>query len=132
MAIMPKKSKLNLPPLNLGEETLGKRIARLRKQNGLSQAQLAKKIGITPGLVSDYERNRLRPHAEMTARFALALQISADELLGLKHCKNGTRDNTASLKILRRVKRIETLPSAKQKILLQNIDMFLKGAEAER
>jgi len=68
----------------------------------------------------------------MTARFALALQISADELLGLKHCTNGTGDNTASLKILRRVKRIETLPSAKQKILLQNIDMFLKGAEAER
>jgi len=68
----------------------------------------------------------------MTARFALALQVSADELLGLKHCKNGTRGNTASLKILRRVKRIETLPSAKQKILLQNIDMFLKGTEAER
>ena len=45
MAIMPKKSKLNLPPLNLGEEAWGKRIARLRKQNGLSQAQLAKKIG---------------------------------------------------------------------------------------
>jgi ribosome-binding protein aMBF1 (putative translation factor) len=43
---MPKVSKLKLPPLDLGEETLGQRIARLRKGRGISQVELAGKIGI--------------------------------------------------------------------------------------
>ena len=126
---MPRKSKLNLPPLDLGKETLGQRIARLRKEKGLSQGELAKQMGLTPGLVSDYERNRLRPHPEMTARFALALEVSTDELLGIKLSKNKINGNTPSLKILRRMIKIEALTPTKQKVLLQNIDMFLKGAE---
>lgn len=42
---MPQKSKLNLPLLNLGIETIGERITRLRKERGLSQRQLASKMG---------------------------------------------------------------------------------------
>jgi len=122
---MPRKSKLNLPPLDLGDETLGQRIERLRKQLGLSQAALADKMGITQVLVSDYERDRLRPHAEMAVRFALALEVSADELLGLKPTEKSS--GKPSLKILRRLKKIEALPPSQQKLLLRTIDTFLKG-----
>ena len=124
---MPRKSKLNLPPLDLGEETLGQRIERLRKQHGLSQTALADKIGLTQGLVSAYERGRLRPHPEMTVRFALALEVSTDELLGLKSTPKIS--DKPSLKILRRMKKIEALPLAQQKFLLRTIDTFLKGIE---
>lgn len=124
--IMPQVSKLKLPPLKLGKETLGQRIARLRKERGYTQVKLAKKIGITQVLISDYERNRIRPHYEMIIRLALALKVTSDELLGLKQTK--TDGGKQSLKILRRMKKIETLPPAQQKILLKNIDMFLKGA----
>ncbi len=79
---MPRKSKLKLPPLNLGDETLGERIARLRKERDCSQAELAE-IGIIQRLVSDYERDRLRPHPEMIVRFARALEVTSDELLGI-------------------------------------------------
>ena len=65
----------------------------------------------------------------MTARFALALEVSTDELLGIKLSKNKISGNTPSLKILRRMIKIEALTPTKQKVLLQNIDMFLKGAE---
>ena len=88
MDIMPQVSKYKLPPLKLGKETLGQRIARLRKERGYTQIELAKKIGITQVLVSDYERERLRPHYEMIIRFALALGVTTDELLGLKTSKN--------------------------------------------
>ncbi len=124
---MPQVPKYKLSPLNLSEETLGQRFARLRKEKGITQVELAKSIGIRQALISDYERDRLRPHYEMIIRFALALEVSADELLGLKTPK--TKGNGGSLKILRRMKKIEALPPAQQKVLLRTIDTFLKGAE---
>lgn len=124
---MPQKSKLKLPPLNLGKETLGKRIARLRKEKGYTQDELAKKMGIVRVLISDYERERIRPHYEMVIRFAIALDVTTDELLGLKQSKN--RSSSQNLKLVRRLKKIEALPPAEQKILLRTIDTFLKGAE---
>ena len=107
---MPRKSKLNLPPLNLSEESLGQRIARLRKERAYTQVELAEKIGITQKLISDYELDRLRPHPEMTVRFALAFEVSTDELLGLTPSKN--KSIKPSLKILRRMKKIEALAGA--------------------
>ncbi len=124
---MPQKSKIKLPPLKLGNETLGKRIARLRKEKGYTQLELAEKIGIIRELISNYERARLRPNYEMIIRLALALEVTADEILGLKSSKKNS--NKPSLKILRRMKKIESLPPSKQKIILKNIDVFLKGLE---
>jgi DNA-binding XRE family transcriptional regulator len=50
---MPQVSKLKLPPLNISKESLGHRLARIRKEKGYTQAELAEKIGIIRGLVSD-------------------------------------------------------------------------------
>ncbi len=124
---MPKKSKLNLPPLNLGDETIAQRIARLRKERGHTQAVLAKQMGITRELISDYERGKIRPHYEMIIRFALAFKITTDELLGLKPSKNSK--SQPSLKVMRRLLKIESLPPSQQRSLLNTIDAVLKSAE---
>ena len=39
---MPRKSRLKLPPLDLGKETFGQRLTRLRKERGYTQVTLAK------------------------------------------------------------------------------------------
>ncbi len=80
---MPRKSTLELPDINLGDLSVGQRIALFRKSSGLTQSQLASKIGLKQNLVSDYERSKIRPHPEMLARFSLALNVTADQLLGL-------------------------------------------------
>ena len=80
---MPKKIDYDLPKLN-GIETTGQRIAKLRKKQGMSQQTLADKIGINRYLVSDYEIGRARIYDEMVKRFAIALDVSTDYLLGLK------------------------------------------------
>jgi transcriptional regulator with XRE-family HTH domain len=133
MVTMPKKSRLKLPPLKLTtDETMGQRLARLRKERSLTQVELAKKMGIIQGLVTNYERDRLRMHAEMVARFAVALGASADELLGLKSTRSAAMVHTSSglsLKIVRRLAKIEQLPAAQQKALLQTLDLFLSGAQ---
>ena len=78
-------------------------------------------------LVSDYERDKLRLHAEMVIRFARVLEVTTDELLGVKASKDN--GNRLSLKLLQRTKKIETLPPSQQKTLLKTIDTFLKGAQ---
>jgi transcriptional regulator with XRE-family HTH domain len=123
---MPRKSTLELPPLDLGDETLGQRLARLRKHKALTQVELAERIGIIQSLVSEYERDKLRLNAHMLARFALALGVSADELLGLdERRQNGSK---VSLKVARRMRLVEQLPPHEQATLLKTIDAFLKAA----
>lgn len=127
MDAMAQTNKTTQPPMMIGDETFGQRLARLRKSKGYTQVELAQKMDIVQVLISDYERDKLRPYHEMIARFAKALEVSADELLGLAPKKNG--NNGASLKLIRRMKKIEALPAAQQKILLRTIDTFLKGAQ---
>lgn len=130
MLSVPRKSRLKLPPLELGDETPGQRIARLRREHGWTQTELAERIGIVQGLVSDYELDKLRLNAEMLARFARTLGVSADELLGLDQAPaNGGK--TVSLKVARRMRKVEQLPPRQQAALLKTIDAFLKAAEIE-
>ena len=133
MLTMPRRSRLKLPPLQFAtEETIGQRLARLRKERGFTQVELAAKIGIIQSLVTNYERDRLRMHPEMVIRFALALKVSTDELLGFAQAKDKASSpeshaKTLSLKLVRRLQKIEKLSGTKQKVLLQTIDGFLRG-----
>ena len=125
---MPRVSRLKLPPVNSGTETLGERIARIRNERGYTQIELAEKIGIIQSIVSAIERDVLKLSAEMAVRFARALEITTDELLqpsGEK--KNGRKP---SRKVLRRLELIETLPHTQQITLLRTIDTFLKLNDA--
>lgn len=121
---MPRVSKLKLPPLDGVEEALSERVARLRKERGFSQTELAERIGIIQALVSDYENGKLRLTAEMAIRFARALEVSTDELLQPKRKQRTLRP---SRKVLRRLELIEALPSHQQQHVLKTIDTMLKG-----
>jgi transcriptional regulator with XRE-family HTH domain len=123
---MPRVSRLELPPLDLGKETLGQRITRIRKERGFTQVELAERIGTIQTLVCDYEKDRLRLSAEMALRFALALEISVDELLRPKSSKTVSRQ--PGRKVLRRLEQIESLPGTQQSVLLKTIDTFLENA----
>jgi transcriptional regulator with XRE-family HTH domain len=126
LALLPSVSRLELPRLDLGKETLGQRITRIRKERGFTQVELAERIGTIQTLVCDYEKDRLRLSAEMALRFALALEISVDELLRRKSSKMVSRQ--PSRKVLRRLEQIESLPSTQQSVLLKTIDTFLENA----
>jgi len=76
---MPKKSKL--APTASEKETIGQRLARVRKEHGLTQVVLAERTGLIQVVVSDYERGRLRLPADIAIRFAEVLNVTLDELL---------------------------------------------------
>jgi len=104
-------------------ESLGARLARLRKERGYTQAELADKVGLIQALVSDYECDKLRMHAEMVLRFAQALGVSTDELLGRKAVKEKSSPRTARL--LKRLQPIESLPRPDQRAVLKFVDALL-------
>jgi transcriptional regulator with XRE-family HTH domain len=124
---MPKKRTLKLAPIDFGSETLGQRLARIRKERGFTQVELAQRIGLIQSLVSDYETDRLNLSAEMAVRFAMALDVSIDELLHPQAKK--TMAKKPNRKVLRRLEQIESLPRRKQEALLMTIDSFLATAK---
>ena len=120
---MPKKPIL--PPLDLGDETIGQRISRLRKEKGLSQKELADIIGISRSLISDYEIGRIRLYDEMVAHFAKALRTTTDNIIG--YYRDNEAKDIISLRFTKRIKEIETLPEHKIKMILKMIDDSIKA-----
>lgn len=111
-------------------KAIARRLREIRNRRGLSQSKLAEMVGITQTLVSDYEIGRLRLHAGLVVKFARALHVTSDELLGLKESKeNGFfRDR----RFIRRFQEIEQLSRSEKQALLKTIDHYLRGAQAER
>ena len=62
---------------------IGSRIRKYRESLGLSQKDLADKLGISNSRVSNWEQGINRPDADMLADICLALNISPSELLNL-------------------------------------------------
>ena len=70
-------------PTTRKRNPLGERIARARERAGFSQYDLAEKIGVTQSTVVGWERKVNNLRSDTLVKLATALNISADELLGL-------------------------------------------------
>jgi transcriptional regulator with XRE-family HTH domain len=125
LRFMPRRRTVELPPLDYGKESVADRLVRLRKERGFTQVELAKKIGTVQALVSEYELGKMRLSADMAVRFALALSVSTDELLHPKTKGKGVRK--PSLKVMRRMEEIESLPPRRQSVVLSALDSILRG-----
>jgi transcriptional regulator with XRE-family HTH domain len=88
---------------------LGRRLAQLRKQRGLSQEELARRVGVIQVVVSGYEHGKLRLFAETAVRFARALDVSVEELLQVSKPVAVEPAPKPSRRLLRRMEQIERL-----------------------
>ncbi|MGB9144928.1 MAG: helix-turn-helix transcriptional regulator [Acidobacteriaceae bacterium] len=110
---------------------LGRRLAQLRKQRGLSQEELARRVGAIQVVISDYENGKSRLFAETAVRFAAALDVPVQELLQVSKPVAVEPAPKPSRKLLRRMEKIERLPRRKQTALLTTIDTFLENSAVE-
>ena len=60
------------------------KIKSLRQQNNLTQAVLAKKLGVTKSIVSAYENDLRRPSYEVLIQLARIFNVTTDQLLGVE------------------------------------------------
>lgn len=62
---------------------LNKNLQYLRKEAGLTQEQLAGKLGVTRQTVSKWENGASVPDADILSQMASVLDVSVSELLGI-------------------------------------------------
>lgn len=66
------------------KKTLGTMIAELRKQQGMTQLELAEQMGVTDKAVSKWERDLSFPDINSLPNLAQILGVSVEELMQIK------------------------------------------------
>jgi transcriptional regulator with XRE-family HTH domain len=106
---------------------IGERITQLRKQQNLSQDELAKKAEVSRTIIGNYERNTNSPSIEVLIKLARVFNVSVDFLIGegqLSALDKG---------LMKRVEDIENLdPDTKQHLffLIDNVIQNFKTKKA--
>lgn len=116
-------AKRKSQPSDTTDQAIGQRLAEMRRERGITQAELAEALGVSQPVVSDYERGALRLHGEQIAKLAALLKVSADELLGVVKLKRNT--SVGNSRAARRLQQIERLPQRDQQAIFRTIDAFL-------
>jgi transcriptional regulator with XRE-family HTH domain len=119
------------PVETIEESVFAKRLREIRKRRGLTQAELAQKLGLQQSMIAQYERGYIRVHAAtLIVRLAAALQVTPNELLGTEDIR--TEDVLKSRSLLRRLKQVNQLPAADQKALIRFLDALFARHQAPR
>jgi transcriptional regulator with XRE-family HTH domain len=100
---------------------LGKRIAHLRKEQGLTQQQLAEQLGVAQQTLAHYEGARLRVPASMLPQLAQIFVVGVDDLIG--RSKRGPAP-----KLQQHIDAISQLPKPKQRFVLEMLETVLAQA----
>lgn len=104
---------------------LGTRIAELRKEQNLTQQQLAELMGMSQQSIASWEVGRLRIAVSMLPALARTLGVSVEALIGEEE-KPGKRGPTP--KLLQQMERISQLPRTKQRFVMEMLDTVLAQA----
>jgi transcriptional regulator with XRE-family HTH domain len=102
---------------------LGVRIAALRKDQGMTQVQLAELLGLSQQMVASYEVGRRRAPVSLLPQIAQTLAVSLEELIGQKDLQPAKRGPAPKLQ--QQIERIQQLPRAKQRFVMEMIDTVL-------
>ena len=107
---------------------IGKHIAECRKEKGMTQSQLAEKLGVTNKTVSRWENGNYMPDLSLLAPLSKVLEITLEELL------SGERSESVSEKAEKAEETLtktiqysgEKIKSARRKLIL--VSIFVLGA----
>ena len=114
---------------NNAPEDFGKQLAVLRKAAGYTQQQLAEECGVSRRVIAYYETESPHPPANLLVDLANALDVSTDELLGLKLRKGQPKLGS---RLERRLRQIEQLGPRSRKQILQVIDTVIEAEQLKR
>lgn len=106
---------------------LGRRIAVLRKESGLTQVELAKILSISQQHMASFEAGRRKVVASYIPLLAQMFAVTTDELLGIEN-KPAKRGPTAKLQL--QVEQLSRLPKTKQKFVVEMLDAVIKQQAA--
>ena len=110
---------------------LGKRIQELRKQIGLTQAQLAAKIEISHTQLTRYESKNIQPPADVLQRLASVFDVSIDYLVnGNKSDK--VEQTLKDAELIKQFKRLDHMPEEEKKSILKVLSALIRDFNARQ
>ncbi len=102
---------------------LGARIARLRKEQDITQVQLAELIGISQQTINSYETGRRRIPVSLLPAIAKRLGVAVEALLS--DDSKAVAKRGPAPKLQQQMDRITQLPRARQQFVMQVIESVL-------
>jgi len=105
---------------------LGGRIARLRKQQDITQVQLAELLGITQQTLNSYEIGRRRVPVSLLPALAKRLGVAVEAILDDDTKAAAKRGPVPKLQ--QQMDRITQLPRARQQFVMEVIESVLAQA----
>ena len=102
---------------------LGNRIARLRKESHITQAQLAETLGVSQSTMNAYELGNRRVSLCALPTLAKTLGVVPEELLGETNA--AMRKRGPAPKLQQHMERISQLPKPRQRMVMEMLDAVL-------
>ena len=122
-----------MPRKKYGDTRFGERLQAIRKARGLTQVQLAEAAGTTQRAISYYETEAGFPPAPAVIDLAKALNVTTDELLGVKppRVERANHDSEAR-RLWKRFQLVSALPERDQKAIIRLVNSLIAGSGEKR
>jgi len=102
--------------------SFAERLLEVRKKRGMSQEDVAKKLGTQSPAIGRYERGVAKPTIEVAAKLSDILGVSLDYLVG-------KTDSELDALTLKRIQDVDTLSDEDKKTVYSLIDAFLNNTK---
>lgn len=110
---------------------LGERISKKRKELGLSQTDLANKVGVSYAQIGRYETKGVQPPAEVLNKIADELNSSIDYLINGESSEKAI-NSLKTTEVLNHFKEVESLPEKDKNVILNVIGAFIRDFKAKQ
>ncbi len=101
--------------------SFGQKLAECRKEKGLSQSELAKRITTHYSIIGKYERNEVKPTIDVVKKLADNLETTVGYLLGETQDANLLKDPD----MMRRFNEVNKLPENDKNCVFSMMDAYL-------
>jgi transcriptional regulator with XRE-family HTH domain len=105
---------------------LGARIAQLRKEQGITQVQLAETLDVSQQTITAYETGRRRIQVSTLPVIAQALGVTVEALVA--DDGSAAKKRGPAPKLQQQLERINALPKAQQRVISQVIESLIATA----
>jgi len=104
-------------------QNIGRQIAFFRKQNNITQLELAEKLNLSQAMVTAYETGKKSVSIARLLQLSKILEVSPDDILGFQIPESKKRGPVSKLD--RQLDEIKKLPINEKKALSTVLDMAL-------
>lgn len=105
-------------------QQLGDRIKQLRKQKGMSQSELATKVGLSYAQIGRYETKGAQPPAEVIKKITDIFSVSPDFLIN-GSVNEQAHANLSDTELIQHFKALEQMEEEDKNVVKQLIDAFI-------